>query len=93
MANLCQDDFYRVRPDQYFPETYRMGECDACYEQTFVARVTADEAADAKAKYDDEVGSAKQETIERIAREQAAFEDAVRREREYDDGFIRADDH
>jgi hypothetical protein len=40
MANLCQTDYEIVRPNEYFPETFRDGKCDACGEQTFVARAS-----------------------------------------------------
>jgi len=42
--DLCQFDYEIVRPDRYFPETFRSGTCDACGEQTFVARATRNEA-------------------------------------------------
>lgn len=48
MADLCQTDYERVRPDRYFPETFRTDECKACGEVTFVARVSAREARDAE---------------------------------------------
>lgn len=50
MSNLCQDDFAVVRPTEYFPETFRMGTCDACGAETFVARVRKDEVEQAKEK-------------------------------------------
>lgn len=48
MADLCQTDYARVRPDRYFPETFREGECAACEELALVARVTAREALNAR---------------------------------------------
>ena len=48
MADLCQTDYEAVRPDRYFPETFRTGECEACEETTFVARVNEREVREAK---------------------------------------------
>lgn len=48
MADLCQQDYEAVRPDRYFPTTLRTGECAACEETTFVARVGGNEVREAK---------------------------------------------
>lgn len=47
MADLCQDDFARVRPTQYFPENFREGQCFACGAYSYVGRVSKAEAEDA----------------------------------------------
>jgi len=48
MSDLCQTDYARVRPTDYFPETFRTGTCEACGEDTFVGRVNAREAREAR---------------------------------------------
>ena len=50
MANLCQTDYEKARPTEYFPDTFRTGECDACGETTFVARATKAEVEAIKAE-------------------------------------------
>jgi hypothetical protein len=53
VANLCQDDYGRARPTEYFPATGRTGRCDACGEDpVFVARANADDVASAKDQID-----------------------------------------
>lgn len=48
MSNLCQTDYEAARPGTYFPTTFRTGECDACEEQTFVARAAEKDVREAK---------------------------------------------
>ena len=95
MAYLCQDDYARVRPGDYFPSPdYGNGrECDACGALTWhAARVTADEASTAKALYEAEVAESEAGRA-RIAREQAVYAREEQRLRDYDDGVIHDDDH
>ena len=43
-SNLCQSCFYEARREQYFPDTDRWGDCCACGDQGFIARVRKAEA-------------------------------------------------
>lgn len=46
LSDLCQTCYALARPDRYFPETYRTGECCGCGDAfTFVARVSRGEAS------------------------------------------------
>lgn len=50
MAKVCNDCWEKVRGDEYFPETFNPGECDACGNPGFVARVTKAEVEEIKAE-------------------------------------------
>ena len=42
-TKVCGDCWQDLRPDQYEPNTYNMGECDRCGDQGFVHRVSKQE--------------------------------------------------
>lgn len=44
MARICQTDWEKVRPGDYFPTVTVVDVCDACGDNAMLARVTQEEA-------------------------------------------------